>query len=200
MAERRKHKRVKKRLQVAYGVDDLSHRGLATDISISGMFLDCRQPPDIGTRLHLHVQHPERDFYVEAEVVRVRRVDARLRSLKKEGVGLRFLSPAELIAASVPKEERMQATNTLVCTNAAAVKDLLSEQIYSRIVVVPVDEPAPELAENVEFTIRVEVGDGTEIDGRGRVLQIIGSEGSRQAVLEIEDSTKIRAALESVLA
>lgn len=200
MAERRRHKRVKKRVQVNYGERDLEQRGMATDISISGMFLDCRRPPDIGTRLSLQVMDADRPFYVEAEVVRIRRVDPRLRTLEKEGAGLRFLSPAELIAAAVPRDERVQLTNTLVCKDALAVKSVLSEQIYSRIIVVPVSEPPPPAGEVVEFTIHIEIGDGIDVEGQGRVLQLIGGDGaSLQAVLQLDDANAIKTALEELL-
>ncbi len=201
MAERREHRRIKKRLQVNYGQADLDSRGVATDISISGMFLDCRHPPPVGTRLHLQVLDPARPFYVEAQVMRVLIADPRLRTLDKGGAGLRFLMPAELIAAALPnKAERVQETNALICGDAVAVKNLLSQQIYSSIVVVPVADPAPRAGDVVEFTIYVEIGTGTEIGGRGRVVQLIGpQDGDRQAVLQIEDSAGVTTALEAAI-
>jgi hypothetical protein len=176
MPERREHKRIKKRIQVMYGEEVLDQRAFASDVSIGGLFLICRPPP-LGTRLHLHILDKVRDFYVEAEVVRQRRVDPRMRTVEKEGAGLRFLTPAELIAEAIPKTERTETTGEVV-----------------------LHDPAPASGTIVEFVIRVEIGAGAVIEGHGRVVQILGAVGDEQrAVLEIQDAATVRAALETAV-
>lgn len=200
MANRRKHKRKKARVQVAYGEDEITERGFARDISLGGMFLDCRRPPPVGTRLHLHLKYPDRDFYVEAVVVRQKLVNPQLRQIEKQGVGLRFLTPAELIEGVVPKEERVQRTNMVQCSDAASVRDLLDKQLAARVIAVPVNDPPPGQGDVVEFSITVDVGDGANIDGRGRVVQLIGAGDAQQAVLEVQDADKVRQSLEDAIA
>lgn len=199
MANRRRHKRKKARVQVEYGEDELEERGFARDISLGGIFLDCRRPPPVGTRLHLHLLYPEREFYLEAVVVRQKIVNPELRQIEKQGVGLRFLTPAELIADVVPKEERVQHTNVVTCADEASVRAVLDKQLAARVVVVPVSDPPPEQGDVVEFAISIELGDGTDVEGRGRVVQFIGAADARQAVLEVQDADSIRRALEHAL-
>lgn len=199
MPDKREHKRFKKRINVRYGEDEFDELGIAHDISVGGMYIECRRAPRAGTRLHLHVMDPDRDFYVEAIVARTRRADPRLGRMEKDGFGLRFLTPAELISNALPKASRTQMTNSLTCPTADALRKLLREQIASRIIVVPAADPAPQPAEVVEFTIDVQIGTGQQIEGRGRVLQIIGEGSNRQAVLEIDGADAIREALTAAI-
>lgn len=200
MSDRRKHPRVKRRVQVEYGEDDLGERAFARDISVGGLFLECRRLPDLGTRLHLHILEPHRDFYAEGIVVRQRKVDVRMRSIEKEGVGIRFITPSELVAEAIPKAARTRDTTAVVCADAEAVRTLLREQVYSRVLLVPVRNPAPAQGTVVEFAIEVQLNGGTTVEGQGRVVQVIGTGGTDQkAVLEIQDAARIRAELEGAV-
>jgi hypothetical protein len=199
MANRRKHKRKKARVQVGYGEDEITERGFARDISLGGMFLDCRRPPAVGTRLHLHLRYPDRDFYMEAVVVRQKIVNPQLRQIEKQGVGLRFLTPTELIEGAVPKKDRVRQTNVVQCSDEAAVRDLLDKQLSARVIAVPVADPPPGQGDIVEFSITVGIGDGSNIDGRGRVVQLIGTGDAQQAVLEVQDADKVRQSLEEAI-
>lgn len=198
--QRRQHERVKRRLRVHFGEDDLEQTGMATDISIGGIFLKARRIFDIGTYLHMHVVDDELDFYTESRVVRIRRVDPRLRRIEKEGMGIRFVSAAEIIKNRVPRTSRTIETNVLVCESVADVEKVLREQLSAGVVMVPTSE-ALDLQTMVEFQIRCEVGPNTTtLDGVGRVIQILNTQDSPNAVLEVQNVAELRGALEASIA
>lgn len=199
MPERRKNKRIRKRIQVEYGVDDLDTRALIIDISVGGMFIKCRRPLDLGTRIHLHILDSEGDFYAEGVVVRQRQVEPRYRMLEDQGMGVRFLQPAELVREVIPRKKRRQETNTLVCESRAEVDKVL-EQVTSGFLLVPGADPPPSTGTVVEFTIRLELDTTTTFQGQGRVVQILNTSGEGpQIVVEAQDKATLKAEIEAAL-
>lgn len=73
------------------------HVGFTIDVSKSGIFLGTSQQLEPGERIRLEFVDPERGFLVEGQVARVHRVSLALRHLEQPGVGVRFLSPAEMM-------------------------------------------------------------------------------------------------------
>jgi len=57
--ERRRHARVKMRLQVRFGPGDLAHAGYSQDISASGMYLQAGVIYPPGTILVLQIEYPD---------------------------------------------------------------------------------------------------------------------------------------------
>lgn len=199
MSERREHKRVSTRMKVEFGEDGFDQTGFATDVSVGGMYMECRHPAPRGTRLHLHVFEKDTDFYVEAVVVRQVVVNPQLRQVTKSAVGLRFLTPDELVSKSVPSSQRARVVHALQCPDASSVRKLLDEQIARRLIVVPTSEPPPSASELVEFTIEIGFGGHDDVEGVGRVVQLLGGDGAAQAVLEVRDTDAVREALEATL-
>jgi Tfp pilus assembly protein PilZ len=73
------------------------HNGFSVDVSKSGIFLGTLVQLEPGERIRLELVEKERNFIVEGQVARVHRVSLALRHLEQQGVGVRFLSPAELV-------------------------------------------------------------------------------------------------------
>jgi len=196
---RRKHSRIKKRLKVEFGDIDLSHKGILSDISIGGLFVVAGRLFKVGTRLHLHVIEPDWDFYAEGVVARLKRVDQLLRRIEAQGMGVRLLSPAELIRALIPKVSRTVETKQLVCASLEQLQQLLREQLTAGVLLVPVVDPPPAPNTVVEFSIHIDFGASPRtFNGQGRVMQILDHAGNKQAVLEVQDAAKLRASLEAV--
>lgn len=198
---RRRHSRIRKRLKVEFGETDLSHKGFLSDISIGGLFLSAGRLFQVGTRLHLHVIEAADHFYAEGVVVRLKRVDQLLRRIEAQGMGIRLLSPAEVVRSVIPKAALTVDTQQVVLSKPEQAQKLLQEQLSAGILVVPVGSPPPAANTIVEFSIRIDFGSspGT-LGGQGRVMQILdGQEGTKRGVLEVEDAAKLRARLESSL-
>lgn len=197
--QRRRHERIKRRLKVEYGDVDFRHSGMALDLSVGGLFLQARRIYDLNTYIHLHVIDREFDFYTEACVARIRRVDPRLRRIESEGMGIRFVSAAEIIKQRVPKAQRRVETNTVLCDSVETLETLLREQLAAGVLMVPVDEN-PDLQSVVEFTIRCEIGDtSSEVVGMGRIIQLLKTGDSPSAVLEVQNVAELLAELEGLL-
>ena len=73
------------------------HSGFTVDVSKSGIFLGTAQTLDPGERIRLELVDRDRSFMVEGQVARVHRVSLALRHIEQSGVGVRFVTPAELL-------------------------------------------------------------------------------------------------------
>jgi PilZ domain len=194
---RRRHSRIKKRLKVEFGEQAFDHKGILNDISIGGIFISAGRLFKQGTRLHLHVVDPSFDFYAEGVVVRLKRVDQLLRRIEAQGMGIRLMSPAEVIRSLIPRVARAVDTRQVVCSDPEQLQKLINEQLVAGVLVVPVTDPPPAPNTAVEFFIRVDFGDSPRtLGGEGRIMQILDQGKIKQAVLEVKDAAKLRAALE----
>ncbi len=197
--QRRKHERIKRRLKVEYGDVDFRHSGMALDISVGGLFLQARRIYEIGDYLHLHITDRKLDFYTEGCVARIRRVDPRLRRIEKEGMGIRFVSAAEIIKRKVPRTQRRVETNEIVCESVEALEKLLREQLTAGVVMVPTTAE-PDLRSVVEFTVRCEFGETRAgVQGMGRIIQLLKTGSTPSAVVEVQDASALRAELEALI-
>lgn len=105
MAEKRQHRRFKKRYTVRFGTDDLSQSGFTGDISKGGAFIVSSHMVPLDTRIHLQVQLDATHFaFFEGVVQRHRLVPPEMRQLEHAGFGVRFLYPGEVIADMVNKD------------------------------------------------------------------------------------------------
>jgi Tfp pilus assembly protein PilZ len=105
MAEKRQHRRLKRRLIVKYGERDLSQSGFTADVSPTGVFIVASVIPRLDTRLHLQLfVTPEQFLYFEGEVRRHKLVPLELRTLERSGFGVRLLTPRELITSVMGQE------------------------------------------------------------------------------------------------
>ncbi len=105
MAEKRQHRRFKKRYTVRFGTTDLSKSGITGDISKGGAFILTRDLIPLDTRVHLQVQLDPKNFVLfEGIVQRHRKVPVELRQMDPGGFGVRFLYPGEVVADIVNKD------------------------------------------------------------------------------------------------
>ncbi len=105
MAEKRQHRRFKKRYTVRFGTTDMSKSGLTGDISKGGAFILTRDLMPLDTRVHLQVQLDQKNFVLfEGIVQRHRQVPPELRQMDPGGFGVRFLYPGEVVADIVNKD------------------------------------------------------------------------------------------------
>lgn len=105
MAEKRQHRRFKKRYTVRFGTNDLSKSGITGDISKGGAFILTRDLIPLDTRVHLQVQLDPKNFVLfEGIVQRHRKVPPELRQMDPGGFGVRFLYPGEVVADIVNKD------------------------------------------------------------------------------------------------
>jgi Tfp pilus assembly protein PilZ len=96
---RRTAERQARRIEVRYWRrgNPQVHSGFTVDVSKSGIFLGTSQTLDPGERIRLELVDRDRSFIVEGQVARVHRVSLALRHIEQSGVGVRFVTPAELL-------------------------------------------------------------------------------------------------------
>ncbi|MBN1203392.1 MAG: PilZ domain-containing protein [Myxococcaceae bacterium] len=105
MAEKRQHRRFKKRYTVRFGTEDLSKSGFTGDISKGGAFIHTTQLIPLDSRIHLQIQLDPKNYVLfEGIVQRHRRVPPELRQVEPGGFGVRFLYPGEVVADIVSKD------------------------------------------------------------------------------------------------
>jgi hypothetical protein len=193
---------VRKRLKVEYGVTALEHRGTSRDISVGGLFLMGERVYKVGTRLHLNVVLTESHFYAEGLVMHNKRVQASLRRIETQGMGLRFLNTSELVRKLVPQSMRRVDTIAVRCGTQSDLQRLMQEQLKAGVLVVPVADPIPAINAVVEFEVQLEFSpEMGAIRGTGRVIQVLGStdQGNLSAVLEIQNIVQLVSQLEYAL-
>jgi hypothetical protein len=102
---RRTAERIPRRIEVRFWrrTSSQPHTGFTLDVSKSGIFLSTTQQLEPGERIRMEFTERDRGFMVEGQVARVHRVSLALRHLEQPGVGVRFLTPAELIQELVGK-------------------------------------------------------------------------------------------------
>jgi hypothetical protein len=113
---RRRSQRQTRRLEVQFWQPgERVHHGYTTNLSASGMHIATQDPLPPRSRLRIEVIHGERGFLVEGVVAHRRVVHPELARAVHPGMGVRFLSPEELV------NELMQATESFVLTGSPAV-------------------------------------------------------------------------------
>lgn len=109
MAEKRSHRRYKRRLAVKYGEKDLTSSGFTSDVSIGGLFITTRQVPRLDARLHLQLfLETNSCLYFEGIVRRQKLVPPELSTLERGGFGVRFLTPREALRQSLGAGTRLE--------------------------------------------------------------------------------------------
>lgn len=105
MDRRRRETRVPRRVEVQFWqVGQKIHRGYSTNISAGGMHISTANPLPPRARLRIEVVHGERGFLIEGVVAHRRAVHPELMKVTPPGMGVRFLSPEELIREIFPVE------------------------------------------------------------------------------------------------
>ena len=101
--DRRRDKRWPRQLEAKFGQpNEKPHHAVATNISVSGVFLRTPLVSPPGTRFRVELIHSSTGFIAEAVVVRAIKTPSHLQSVRPSGMGLRFFQPAELVQAMLP--------------------------------------------------------------------------------------------------
>ncbi|HEX8820682.1 MAG TPA: PilZ domain-containing protein [Archangium sp.] len=109
MAEKRQHRRIKRRLMVRFGERDLTQSGFTGDVSVTGLFVIAASIPKLDTRLHVQLfVEAERYLLFEGEVRRHKLVPPELRTLERSGFGVRLLTPREVLNEALNQELQVQ--------------------------------------------------------------------------------------------
>ncbi len=112
---RRQSERVTKRVEVQFWqpgwqvavagqVGPKVLRGYSTNVSASGMHIATATPLPAQSRLRIEVLYGERGFVIEGVVAHRRAVHPELVKVTPPGMGVRFLSPEELVHELFPRE------------------------------------------------------------------------------------------------
>ena len=209
--ERRSFKRVRKRVKVRYGVDGLDKNGMTADVSAGGLFLGATSVHLPGCKLHLQLLPEDRDFFAEGVVMHVRRVPAALRRTEKQGMGIAFCDPAELVrellqSSSMPMAApEASADRTLIATykDWPTFQSCLQQQLCAGALAVPIEGVPPQLQEVVSFRIQLDfLTKPADIHGTGRVVSILDgldADNRPRAVLDIEKLDALARAIESAI-
>ena len=100
---RRRSERVPRRVEVQFWqVGQKIHRGYSTNISATGMHISTSNPLPPRARLRIEVMNGERGFMIEGVVAHRRAVHPELIKVTPAGMGVRFLSPDELLHEIFP--------------------------------------------------------------------------------------------------
>lgn len=101
--ERRRDRRWPRQLDAKFWrPNEKPHRAVATNISLSGIFLRTSSVLPSGTRVRLEVFHQRVGASFEAVVVRALKTPSHLQMVRPSGMGLRFLLPSELVTELLP--------------------------------------------------------------------------------------------------
>ncbi len=84
------------------------------NVSFNGLFLSTNVALERGERLRLEISHREREVVIEGQVARLVRVPLQLRQVRPQGVGVRFLSPVELVSELFPTSATVPAATALL--------------------------------------------------------------------------------------
>jgi PilZ domain len=102
---RRRSDRYTKRVEVQFWQRGQKvERGYSTNISASGMHIATTSPLPPQSRLRIEVMHGDRCFLVEGVVAHRRTVHPELAKVTPPGMGVRFLSPGELVQELFPQD------------------------------------------------------------------------------------------------
>ena len=128
--DRRRDKRWPRQLDAKFGrPNEKPHHAVASNISLSGVFLRTPLVAPTGTRLRVELIHSSHGFIAEAIVVRAIKTPSHLQTVRPSGMGLRFFTPTELVEAMLPSMAA-RATRTTGAPEASEAQ--------------PVDETADE--------------------------------------------------------
>jgi hypothetical protein len=127
MAEKRQHRRLKRRLMVKFGEKELSQSGFTGDVSPTGLFIIASALSPLDARLHIQLfVEPERYVFFEGEVRRHKVVPIELRSIERGGFGVRLLTPREVLNETMGQQLQVPRFELVYPTRA------LFQQAYER--------------------------------------------------------------------
>jgi Tfp pilus assembly protein PilZ len=131
-ADRRRARRVRRRLKLRFWNDGLEGRGFTHDLSVTGMLIETTTAVEIGTRLHIELDLPdEGTYFSEVQVRRKKVIPRQAQSMYKPGLGVRVVGLVEALKGGTSPRTLDGRT-----TRAALEVDLrdrtILQEIYER--------------------------------------------------------------------
>lgn len=192
--ERREERRHPRRLRVRFWPrgEETPVSGLTGNLSRSGAFLTAPKVLARGTRLLLELPAGDGPVLIEGEVAHAHRIPVDLRSLGTSGMGVRFLSPEELVGPLLPVDAEKDGAAGESSERAAldagegsrvyavgfpGVREFL--ECYERDLVngglfLRTERPQPRgSVVDLRFRLPEEAGEAESLEARGRVVQVV---------------------------
>jgi Tfp pilus assembly protein PilZ len=193
MADKRRHRRFKKRLMVTYSEKDTPRSAYTSDVSKGGCFVVTPTLPPLDTRIRLQIHvSPTQSVVIESTVRRHKSVPPELRTIQKAGFGARFLSPEELVAEVLGDKNHFE----LRYTTPEELKQAYHAELKFGAVFVPTEA---QLSRDSEVTVDLNLAFATRvIELNSVVLQVIlptGASSRRGVAVQFTDRTELEAAL-----
>jgi Tfp pilus assembly protein PilZ len=181
MAEKRQHRRFKKRYTVRFGTTDFSKSGITGDISKGGAFILTREIVPLDTRVHLQVQLDTKSFVLfEGIVQRHRKVPPELRQMDPGGFGVRFLYPGEVVADIVNKDT---TTFELHFTSAGQLKATFERELRMGGAFILTDKPL-RIQDRVMVSLCMDFA-GETVEQEATVVHITLPQGTTRAGVSV---------------
>src|SRR3954468_9067973 len=99
--DRRRNRRWPRQLEIRFwkqGEEGQPSRAVSTNISRTGIFVRTQSVMPSGSRLLVEIGHSGRSILVEGVVMRALKSPAHLQTVMPSGMGVRFLTPDELLS------------------------------------------------------------------------------------------------------
>jgi hypothetical protein len=106
-------------------------RGFSTNISATGMHIATATPLPAESRLRIEILYGERGFVIEGVVAHRRAVHPELVKVTPPGMGVRFLSPEELVHELFPRETLAALPQAAGRTAAAGREPESESRVFS---------------------------------------------------------------------
>lgn len=181
MAEKRQHRRFKKRYTVRFGTTDLSMSGVTGDISKGGAFILTRDVIPLDTRVHLQVQLDSTNFVLfEGIVQRHRKVPPELRQVDTGGFGVRFLYPGEVVADIVNKDT---TTFEMHYTTVDQLRAAYERELRMGGAFIPTDKPL-RIQDKVLLSLCLDFA-GATVEQEATVVHITLPQGTTRAGVSV---------------
>ena len=103
--DRRKSRRWPRQLDIRFWAregEDKPHRAVASNVSLTGIFVRTSAVFKAGTRIRLEVLYGGRSFMTEVVVARAIKTPSHFQTVKPSGMGMRFMSSEELVRELLP--------------------------------------------------------------------------------------------------
>jgi hypothetical protein len=194
--EKRRAKRYSRRLKLKFGLTDLSQNGATSDVSSSGCFIVHAKPPPLDTRLHIQLfTEGEKHIYYEATVRRIKQVPPELRTIERNGFGVQFLAPDDLLKEVLPHVAGITRLQVSFATEAD-LKKMINQEIKAGGAFIRTEKALTRDSEvlvelRLEFTRR-------NLEFPATVIHVQDS-GVRGVGVTFDDPDKVRDALKTFM-
>lgn len=189
MVDRRDKNRQYRRIQVRFWPHGESsnpsrqvHQGITHNLSFQGAFVSSHKIFSRGTRLRLEVQIDGSTVALEGVVAHAHRVPRELQALRTSGMGVRFLSPAELLSPLLgadaapepasPSPAVSERTYPMQFESPKRFLECFHRDLVNGGIFVRSTRPS-RMHETVAIELRLPGPEAPAVTARGRVVQVL---------------------------